>query len=286
MDGFHFFHAGNGASTACKHLRRMRELQIVLKGLPKALGFFARALAFIAVACVARLVIRHPRRLRHFAIRAVSRTAAGMLRGFGVGVRAANLPDRPPAGKAYLVVANHACDIDILVMASVWPLVFVAAADMAQSAFIGTLIRLGGVIFVERRRTSELQAELHKIQLVLEEGFDTVLFPEGRTSNGFSVLPFKSSLFQAAIDAEALVLPVCINYLSVGGEPLTAANRDQVLFYGDMEFPEHLRRLLAAGRIEIECRFLPPFPLTKGDSRKAVAERARQAIIAQHRPVC
>ena len=258
----------------------------MLKGISKASGFFARALAFIAVASGARLVIRDPRRQRRFAIRAVSRTAAGMLRGFGVGVRAVNLPDRPPAGKAYLVVANHACDIDILVMASVWPVVFVAAADMGDSAFIGTLIRLGGVIFVDRRRKSELQSELHKIQQVLEEGFDTVLFPEGRTSNGFSVEPFKSSLFQAAIDAEALVLPVCVNYLSVGGKPLTAANRDEVLYYGDMEFPDHLRRLLAAGQIEVECRFLQPFPLAKGDSRKAIAERARQAILEQHRPVC
>jgi 1-acyl-sn-glycerol-3-phosphate acyltransferase len=264
---------------------REQKLQSILTPLSKVVGFFGRAARFISVASVARQVIRDPRRQRCFAIGAVSRTAAGMLGGFGIRVRAVHLPSRPPAGKAYFVVANHASDIDIPVLASVLPVVFLAAADVGETAFVGTLVRLGGVVFVERRRRSELRDELKKVRQILEEGFDTALFPEGRTSNGVSVQPFKSALFQAAIDAEALLLPVCINYLSVGGEPLSAANRDQVLYYGDMGFSAHLRRLLAAGTIEVECRFLSPIPLAKGDSRKAIAQRARHAILEQHRPV-
>jgi 1-acyl-sn-glycerol-3-phosphate acyltransferase len=208
-----------------------------------------------------------------------------MLNGFGIRARAVNFPIRPPDGKAFFIVANHASDVDIPVLASVIPVVFLAAADVGESPFLGTLTRLGGIVFVERRRKSELRNEVEKIRQVLAEGFDTALFPEGGTSNGDSVQPFKSALFQAAIDAEAHLLPVCINYLSVGGEPLTAANRDQVLYYGDMGFSGHLRRLLAAGRIEVECRFLPPIPLAKGDSRKAISQKAHLAILEQHRPV-
>lgn len=258
----------------------------MLRAISKAAGFFGRAAGFIAVASSARLGIRDPHRQRRFLIGAVSRTAAGMLGAFGLRVRAVNLPSRPPAGKAFFVVANHASDIDIPVLASVLPVVFLAAADVGETAFLGTLTRLGGIVFVERRRKSELKDELKKIQQVLEEGFDTALFPEGHTSNGLSVQPFKSALFQAAIDAEALLLPVCINYLSVGGEPLSAANRDQVLYYGDMGFTAHLHRLLTAGPIDVECRFLPPIPLAKGDSRKAISQRAHRAILEQHRPVC
>ena len=257
----------------------------MLKRLSKVVKFFGRAAGFIAVASSARLLIRDPRRNRRFAVRAVSRTAAGILEGFDIRVRAVNLPKRSPDGKAFFVVANHASDVDIPVLASVFPVVFLAAADVGETAFIGTLVRLGGVVFIERRRKSELSDELKKIRQLLEEGFDTAIFPEGRTSNGASVQPFKSALFQAAIDAEALLLPVCINYLSVGGKPHAAANRDQVLYYGDMGFSAHLRRLLAAGTIEVECRFLSPIPLAKGESRKAVAERARQAILEHHRPV-
>jgi len=257
----------------------------MLKAISKIVGFFARAAGFIAVASSARLVIRDPRRQRRFAVGAASRTSTGMLAGFGIRVRALNLPGRPPDGKAFFVVANHASDVDIPVLASVLPVVFLAAADVGETPFLGTLTRLGGIVFIERRRKSELAKELKKTRQVLEEGFDTAIFPEGGTSNGESVQPFKSALFQAAIDAEALLLPVCINYLSVGGEPLSAANRDQVLYYGDMGFSAHLGRMLTAGRIEVECRFLPPIPLAKGDSRKMIAQKARLAILEQHRPV-
>jgi len=257
----------------------------MLRAISKVAGFFGRAAGFIAVASSARLVIRDPRRQRRFAVGAVSRTAAGMLGGFDIRVQAVNLPSRPPAGKSFFVVANHASDVDILVLASVLPVVFVAAADVGESAFLGTLTRLGGIVFVERRRKSELRDEVKKIRQVLEEGFDTAIFPEGGTSNGLSVQPFKSALFQAAIDAEAMILPLCINYLSVGREPLSAANRDKVLYYGDMGFSAHLSRLLTAGTIDVECRFLPPIPVAKGDSRKAIAQKTRLAIIEQHRPV-
>ena len=260
-------------------------MKSVLSPISKAVGFFGRAARFITVSLAARLAIRDPLRQRRFAVGAASRTAAGMLGGFGIRVRAVNLPSRPAAGKAFFVVANHASDIDIPVLASIFPVAFVAAEDVGETAFVGTLVRLGGVVFVDRRHKSELRDELQKIQQVLEAGFDTALFPEGGTSNGLSVQPFKSALFQAAIDAEALLLPVCINYLSVGGEPLTAANRDQVLYYGDMGFSAHLHRLLGAGQIEAECRFLAPMPLAKGDSRKVIAEKARRAIIEQHRSV-
>jgi 1-acyl-sn-glycerol-3-phosphate acyltransferase len=257
----------------------------VLRQVYRSLSFFGVAAGFIVAAALGRLLIWDPRRRRRFLVGAVSRAAARALKSFDISVRAVNLPMRSPAGKPFFIVANHTSDVDIPVLASVLPVVFLAAVDVGETAFIGTLTRLGGIVLVERRRKSAMRTELDEVRQVLRDGFDVALFPEGGTSNGESVQPFKSGLFQAAIDAEALLLPVCINYLSVGGQKLSAANRDQVLYYGDMGFSDHLHRMLSAGTIEVECRFLPPFPLMRYDSRKQICERVRRAILAQQVPV-
>jgi lyso-ornithine lipid O-acyltransferase len=257
----------------------------MLRPIFKALGFFGRAAGFIVKGSVARLVIRDPLRQRRFAIRSVSRTSARILKGFDIRVRPVNFPDRAGAQKPFFVIANHTSDVDIPVLASVMPVVFLPAADVGETGFLGTLTKLGGIQFVERRSASGMITEIEKIRHLLEQGYDVALFPEGRTSDGRGLHPFKSGLLQAAIDAGASILPVCINYLAVGGEKLSLSNRDQVLYYGDMGFGGHLRRVLSAGTIEIECRFLPPIPTVRSDSRKALCQRVYQAILSEHKSI-
>jgi 1-acyl-sn-glycerol-3-phosphate acyltransferase len=244
-----------------------------------------RAAAYIATTLIGRLAIRSDSKKRKFANTMVSTFARWVLAGLDVQVRALNVPSTLHTGRPHFFVANHLSDIDILALASVTPMVFITSVELRDLSFLGTLAKLGGCIFVERRNKFKVLEEMKHLARLLWDGFDVLLFAEGTSSNGQSVLPFKNTLMQAAIDSEAILVPVCINYLSIDGEPPNATNRDKVFYYGDMGFTAHLWRLLHARRIEVECRFLAPIPLTKHDTRKDISNRAWSAISKNYKAV-
>jgi 1-acyl-sn-glycerol-3-phosphate acyltransferase len=109
-----------------------------------------------------------------------------------------------------------------------------------------------------------------------------VLFPEGTTTNGDSVRQFKNSLFDAAIAAQAEIMPVYLRYTRVNGHRLTTRNRDQVFYYGGAAFLKHFARLLTLRSIDLEIIPLKPVPVNAGDSRKDLAAAAHQAVSAAH----
>ena len=208
-----------------------------------------------------------------------------LLKGLDVHVRALHLPGTLHAGRPHLFVANHISDVDILALQSITPMVFITSYEVRNNSFLGTLAIVGGCFFVERRNKFGARSEIERLAQVLRDGSDVILFAEGTSSNGESVLPFKNTLMQAAIDAEAVLVPVCINYLTIDGQPVTVANRDRIFYYGDMGFSAHLGRLLGAHSIEVECRYLEPLPLVKTDDRKEICERAYQAVKACYKSV-
>lgn len=137
--------------------------------------------------------------------------------------------------KPYLVVSNHLSYLDILVIASVMPSVFVSSVEVRAEAFLGFLARCGGTLFIERRNKSSLKQEIGAITGALKEGLNVVIFPEGTTSNGESVLPFKKSLMETAFLSRCNVLPVCIQYCDEN-DKLSGPRNDSVCWYGDMAF--------------------------------------------------
>src|SRR5512143_4141067 len=151
-----------------------------------------------------------------------------------------------------LIVANHVSYIDVLVIASVIPAVFITSVELGGTFFLGMLARLGGSLFVERRKVTGLKQEIAEIARVLREGHHVVLFPEGTTSNGERVHPFRNALFDAAISAGADILPLCIRYARLNGEEVTPKNRDSVFYYGGTTVFQHLPRLLFLSSVDVE----------------------------------
>lgn len=181
---------------------------------------------------------------------------------------------------ARLIVSNHLSYIDVLVIASLMPSVFITSVELQHTLLLGSLARLGGSLFVERRKPSGLKKEIEAITRVLGQGFSVVLFPEGTTSNGERVLPFKNSLFDAAARARADILPLCLRYVGVNGGRLTPHNRDTVYYYGGTTFPQHLPKLLRLKSIDVEVVPLPSIKVHDHHSRKDLAAEAHQAISA------
>ena len=182
-----------------------------------------------------------------------------------------------------LVVSNHVSYIDVLVIASLAPSVFVTSVELRNTCLLGQLARLGGSLFVERRKASGLKHEINSIAQALETGFQVVLFPEGTTSNGDEVRPFKRSLLDAAIKAHRNVQPVCLRYTGVEGKPLSAKSRDAVFYYGRISFFKHFPRFLAIRSVDLEVSVLDELVAGDSETRKHLAERAHDAISAAYR---
>lgn len=182
----------------------------------------------------------------------------------------------------YLILANHLSYVDILVVASLMPSVFITSVELKQTFPLGLFAWLGGSLFVERRSPAGLKREIGEIERVLSEGTSVVLFPEGTTSDGETVRTFKNSLITAAIRTGTDLLPVCIRYRTVNGEPVNRENRDSVYYYGGTTFFEHLPRLLALKAIHVECILLRPLSAHQHHSRKDLAARAHAMITAAY----
>jgi len=215
----------------------------------------------------------------------------GILRLANIRVR---VHGRPAATRPLLVVSNHVSYLDIPVLGSMIPGFFVAKADVAGWPGFGLLAKLGRTVFVERKRA---EAARQKVELTarLARGVPLILFPEGTSSDGNRVLPFKSTLFSIAeeyINGQPVVVqPVAIAYTHCFGVPIGYLWRHFFAWYGDMDLAPHLWSVLRMGRLTVEVTFLEPHLLSALGSRKNAAAVCHGAVkgalgraLTGHRP--
>jgi lyso-ornithine lipid O-acyltransferase len=170
---------------------------------------------------------------------------------------------------AGLTVSNHLTYLDILMYGAVSPFVFVAKSEVRRWPLLGVLASLGGTIFVERSRSMQASEAGEQIEEALRDGIPVLLFPEGTSSDGAEVLPFRPALFEAAIRTGASVTPAAIRY-----QTAETAER-AVTYWGEMVFVPHLYRTLCIRELRAEVRFDSPLPF--GD-RKTAARVAWQKV--------
>ncbi|MFH1152989.1 MAG: lysophospholipid acyltransferase family protein [Pseudomonadota bacterium] len=150
-----------------------------------------------------------------------------------------------------LITSNHLSYLDVLVIASLFPGCFITSTEIQQTPFLGRITALAGCLFVERRSRNFLGKETWSITNALKNRLNVILFPEGTSTNGDTVLRFRQPLFQAGIDSGVDVLPVCLVYQQIDGQKLNGRNRDRLFWYGDMTFLDHFLGLAAISRIHI-----------------------------------
>ncbi|NMM44961.1 1-acyl-sn-glycerol-3-phosphate acyltransferase [Rhodospirillaceae bacterium KN72] len=196
----------------------------------------------------------------------------------GIDVELTGLPvlDRP-----VLMVANHASYIDIIALGAHLPCSFVAKTEVKSWPVFGWMAVQQRTVFVDRD-PRKAAPQLENMKQRLAEGGCLVLFPEGTSTEGGRVLPFKSSLFQAAsIDfpgsGQIEVQPVSISYSRMDGMPLGRAFRPFFTWFGDMELAPHLIDWLGLGKLGIDIVFHEPIRLEEAGGRKALARLTHQA---------
>lgn len=178
----------------------------------------------------------------------------------------------------FLIISNHLSYLDILITSSVLPSCFVTSVDLGESKFLGTICELGGALFVERRHRGMIEQDTRNLAETLKDGFNLVLYPEGTSMNGEKVMPFKKSLLMSAVQAQKNILPICIKYLEIDGEPLSVENRDRVCWYGDLPFGGHAASLMKTKSLKVELQFLDVIKVTPESTRHELAEKAQAAI--------
>jgi 1-acyl-sn-glycerol-3-phosphate acyltransferase len=193
----------------------------------------------------------------------------------GIRIRVKRRDRLKKSREGTLIIANHVSYVDVLVLSALVPSVFITSVELKHTPLLGLLAASGGSLFVERRKPAGLKQEIDTIGRVLRQGFRVVLFPEGTTSNGDRVHP---SLFDAAVSADAPLVPVCLRYTSIDNEPLSAANRDRLFYYGGVAFADHFPRLLSIRSITVEVTALRTVKPQDHPTRKELAAAAHAAI--------
>lgn len=249
----------------------------------KMLGIISIVLAYLLVSCGIMILPAGARLRRNFLTRNCSFASRRLLALLGIRMHVRHPERLQGRSSGALVVSNHVSYIDILVIASLAPSVFITSVELGSTPFLGMLARLGGSVFVERRKAFGLKKEIAVITRILEEGFTVVLFPEGTTSNGERVRPFKNSLFDSAVDARTNILPLCLRYTKINNYPVTAHNRDTVFYYGGETFSRHFPKLLALESVDIEAMPLKIIKAPANASRKELALEAHAAISTAYR---
>src|SRR2546428_5925177 len=126
-----------------------------------------------------------------------------------LGIRVTTRGSMPQSG---LLVCNHLSYLDIVVLSSIRPCVFVAKRDVARWPLFGWLAHAAGTIFVDRQRKFSSPKVVNGIRDAIASGSVVVLFPEGTSSDGSTVLPFKSALLESAVQLRSPIAAASIEY--------------------------------------------------------------------------
>lgn len=231
------------------------------------LGGFLAAVAVVATEFIfCRWLTGRARNVR---VRAAWLLWAGRCTARGLGVAWRHHGTPPARG---LLVCNHLSYSDIPVLAAAQPMIFVSKASVRWWPVFGQLASFGGTLFLQRDRRGHVADIAAAFAPIIGGGTVIGLFPEGTSSGGETVLPFKPSLFEPAAAHGWPVTPAWITYEVTDG---TVA--DDVAYWRDMTFATHLLNLCALPRVVGHVFYGEP--VTGVTDRKELARRLHAAVL-------
>ena len=215
-------------------------------------------LGYFLVYLILRLFRSPIEKARNFYMRNLSRGAAFIL---NIRIRTVGSPPEPP----FFMVSNHLSYIDILPMFMNMRCTFVAKKEVESWPVLGFMVKTMGVIFVNRSRKRDVQRVNRKLADSLNENQGIVLFPEGTTTGGDRVLPFRSSLLDLPATER---IPVYYSALQYRTGPKDPPAEETVCFYGARDsFQGHLFKLACNHRIDAVV-YYGKTPVVEGDRKK------------------
>ena len=172
-----------------------------------------------------------------------------------------------------LLISNHASYLDIIILGSLFKTSFIAKKEISKWPLLGILAKLQNTIFIDRR-VSSLKKQENQIIKHLNEKKNLVIFPEGTSSDGNRVLPFKSSLFnifEKNLNSKILVQTITIVYKKINGIPMNRIERKNITWHSNMDLIPNIFNVLKKLSIEVEIIFNDEFLPSKEYDRKKLA---------------
>jgi len=249
------------------------------------LGYVVSAIAFTTLFLYPWLAAARLFGYRH-GLRLVPKVYHCIVRAL-LGMRI-SIQGAPSSRRPLLLVANHTSWLDIVVISSFVPAIFVAKQEVEGWPIFGWLAQLQRSIFVNRDRRQLIDTTISLVADALVAGEIVAIFPEGTSTDGTDVFPFRSALIGAAREtlrkAEHLsaifVQPLSIAYVG--------ANRRLAVWAREDEIPidQHVLQVIGMRRIEVTLKWGDPIPADIRSDRMVLAKQLEEAIrqsIAQRR---
>ncbi|MGB3752398.1 MAG: lysophospholipid acyltransferase family protein [Parerythrobacter sp.] len=180
-----------------------------------------------------------------------------------------------PLRRDVFFVSNHVSWIDILASAGASGTAFVAKYELSQVPVIGWLCRMNRTVFVKRENRLGVTEQIEALRVALKDNWSVTVFPEGTTTDGQSLLPFKTSMLSVLEPPPpgVLVQPVLLDYGVAVGE--------EIGWIGNEGGLNNAKRMLSRkGNFPLKLHYLEPFSPEEFRGRKAIGARARAAIEA------
>ncbi len=249
-----------------------RMVRVALRAIALGLVAFTGLAILLALRLIERPVFGERRPWSPYITQAVCKIALWI-----IGLRV-TVHGRPAPGAT---ISNHVSWLDIFVLNAHERVYFVAKAEVAGWAFIGWLARATGTLFIERK-TSEAKVHQQALEQRLAAGQPLLFFPEGTSSDGMRVLPFKSTLFAAFFQAGSggayAVQPVTLVYHAPAGQDPRFYG-----WWGNAEFVTSFRDVLGQSRQgRVDVIYHPALQVRDFRDRKSLAAACEAAIRAGH----
>jgi len=224
----------------------------------------------------AMLRLLHPAGRSAWRINCMQGWARWMLAAIGARTRREGTPPSEPV----IFVSNHLSDVDILVLLSELPCVFVAKIEVSRMPIIGSAAADVGTIFIDREDFTDVARVNARIDQSLAEGLSVIIFPEATKSLGVDLLPFHPPLLAAAARSGRQVWYGALHYSTpAGATPASQA----VVWSKELPTRVHLQRLLQLPHFTARIRY-GHTPIG-GTDRKALTRELRAAVHALFEPI-
>lgn len=245
-------------------------VRAAIRAVPLVVVTFGGLALLLALRTIERPLFGLNRPVTPYITQAVCRAAFVIL-----GIRH-RIEGRPITGEG-AVVANHSSWLDIFALNARQRVYFVSKSEVAGWAGIGWLARATGTLFIERDRR-QATAHVRTLEQRLHAGHQLLFFPEGTSTDGRRVLPFKTTLFAAFLSEELrhdmVIQPVSVIYHAPRG-----ADPRFYGWWGDMDFGPHLLATLSAARQgSVQIVYHPPVAVAPHPDRKSLAAELERIV--------
>ena len=243
----------------------------------KRFHIFLYVIGYVFVSFWGFIWYRNLRKRRIFFIKTTSKWAKRALKFMNFEVEVVGKENIPEFGGNFFV-CNHLSYLDIPIIASVTPTLFITSVDLKIHLFQAIIATMGGSLFIERRNKARLLEDIQATKEVLDSGLPILLFPEGTTSDGVTVKNFKASMFESAVNSK--IVPICVKYLQLNGRAVDETNKQTLYYYGKIRFINHFKGLVNIQNAKVRISFLPAIDGTV--NRKVSCNYSRERILEEY----